>query len=253
MSENVKPRQAATVILLRRRAPMGFEVFLTRRPQGAPILGGVYCYPGGSVTREDSSPAMMQRCAGLPPESARKIIGAQCTPREATGFWVAAIRELFEEVGILLAVTASGAPFSIDQLGANHLANLHRALLDKSLTFAALLEMQGLYCALANLAYYSHWQTPAQVAMRFDTRFFVTALPDDQAPLENSYEVAHSLWLTPEGAMQLHERGSLPMIFPTFASLRTLADFDTLESVLKEYRVARTGPTLASAKASRNQ
>jgi len=250
VSEKIKPRQAATVILLRRAEANGFEVFLTRRPDGMPFLGGMYCYPGGSVTREDFSAAMIQRCAGLPGEAARRIVGAEFSPREATGFWVAAIRELFEEVGVLLAVTASGAPFTINHLEANRLADLHRALLEKSLTFPALFEIQELYCDLASLAYFSHWQTPAQIAMRFDTRFFVAALPDDQAPLESSYEVAHSLWLTPEQAMDRHERGELPMIFPTFASLRTLADFDTLENVLKEYRSAENGSNPATTKAS---
>ena len=253
MSEKVKPRQAATVILLRRAGPEGFEVFLTRRPDGMPFLGGMYCYPGGSVTRDDFSAAMIRRCAGLSGETARKIVGAAFSPREAMGFWVAAIRELFEEVGVLLAVTASGAPFTINGLEANRLAELHRCLLEKSLTFPALLEMQNLYCDLASLAYFSHWQTPAQIAMRFDTRFFVAALPNDQAPLESSYEVAHSLWLAPERAMELHERGDLPMIFPTFASLRTLADFDTLESVLKTYRGAENASKPTAAKLARRR
>jgi 8-oxo-dGTP pyrophosphatase MutT (NUDIX family) len=253
VNEKVKPRQAATVILLRRAEAKGFEVFLTRRPGGMPFLGGMYCYPGGSVTKADSSAAMTQRCAGLSPESARKVIGAEFSPREAIGFWAAAIRELFEEVGVLLAVGSSDARFKIDQLEVDGLEDLHRALLGKSLSFAALLKKQELYCDLARLAYFSHWQTPAQNAMRFDTRFFVAALPDDQAPLESSYEVARSVWLAPDQAMALHERGDLPMIFPTFASLRTLADFDTLESVLKEYRGAAASPRLEAAKASQRR
>jgi hypothetical protein len=71
--------------------------------------------------------------------------------------------------------------------------------------------------------------------MRFDTRFFLAAMPQGQTPLPTSYEVAHSVWLTPDRAVQLFSRNELPMIFPTFASLRALADFDTFESVLREY------------------
>jgi hypothetical protein len=103
------------------------------------------------------------------------------------------------------------------------------------------LESEDLYCDLTRLGYFSHWQTPAQTPLRFDTRFFVAALPPEQTPLETSYEVAHSLWLTPEAAMQLHQRGKLPMIFPTFAALRTLADFETLESALLEFKAVSSG------------
>ncbi|MGZ8500781.1 MAG: NUDIX hydrolase, partial [Candidatus Binatia bacterium] len=82
-------------------------------------------------------------------------------------------------------------------------------------------------------------QTPARFALRFDTRFFLAALPPGQTPLATSYEVAHSVWLTPDRALKLCHRGELPMIFPTFASLRTLVDFDTLESVLREFGLGK--------------
>ena len=104
MNTQVKARQAATVILLRASEPKGFEVFLTQRPDSMPFLGGKYCYPGGSVIKEDCSPPATARCTGLSPDQARKIVGAHFSPRQALGFWIAAIRELFEEVGILLAM-----------------------------------------------------------------------------------------------------------------------------------------------------
>lgn len=238
MSEKPKPRQAATVILLREAESKGFEAFLTKRPNDMPFLGGLYCYPGGSVSKEDFGERIACRCSGLAPEQARKIVGAQFSPRQALGFWVAAIRELFEEVGVLLAASdGGGGSLSPAQLA--RLPGKHKALLENSLSFADLLESEDLLCDLTRLAYFSHWQTPANSSLRFDTRFFVAALPREQAPLATSYEVAHSLWLTPDRAIQLHERGELPMIFPTFASLRTLADFETLESVSREFGIRR--------------
>jgi len=232
VSEKGKPRQAATVVLLRRAEPSGFEVLLTRRPDGMPFLGGMYCFPGGAVTKDDCAARTIERCRGLAAEQARKIAGAQFSPRRAQGFWVAAVRELFEEVGVLLAVKPSGV--AVEGLEAGGLREKHRALLDDSLSFLALLESEDLYCDLSSLVYLSHWQTPAQNSLRFDTRFFVAALPQEQTPLEMSGEVAHSVWLTPDLAMQRSSRGELPMIFPTFASLRTLADFESLASVMKE-------------------
>jgi 8-oxo-dGTP pyrophosphatase MutT (NUDIX family) len=235
MTDQTKPKPAATVILLRRAEPNNFEVFLTRRPDAMPFLGGKYCFPGGTMRKSDYQAGMLRRCFGLTPNQAREIIGAQFRPQEALGLWVAGIRELFEEVGVLLAVDDSGHRFSMDQGRARELADKHRRLLDQSLTFLSLLESENLRCELSSLVFFSRWQTPARFSLRFDTRFFVATLPDDQVPLATSYEVAHSVWLTPDRALQLFAAGELPMIFPTFASIRTLADFETMESVFKEF------------------
>lgn len=235
MNVQQSPRQAATVILLRPVSPNGFEVLLTRRPEGMAFLGGMYCFPGGTVRKEDCSPAMLRRCSGLKPQEAQKIVGAHFAPSEALGLWVAAIRELFEEVGILLAVNEAGKRWMPE--ASNKPAQAHAVLMEKSSMFQSLLEGAGLFCDAASLAYFSHWQTPAQFSTRFDTRFFLAGLPADQFPLPTSPEVAHSLWLTPDRALELFSKEQLPMIFPTFASLRTLADFETLDSVFREFRL----------------
>jgi len=234
VSETTNVRAAATVILLRPLESSGFQVFLTRRPEGMRFLGGMYCFPGGGVSKEDCLPRMMARCAGVTPQQARIIIGAQFRPQAALGFWTAAIRELFEEVGILLTVGDPGTSASIEAMPTHRLAEKHGALISKSLAFAELLESENLYCDASALVHFSHWQTPAQNSLRFDTHFFLAGLPPAQTPLPSSYEVIHSLWVTPDRAIQLFERGELPLIFPTFASLRTLADFETLESVFQE-------------------
>jgi len=225
------PQQAATVILLRPAQSRGFEVLLTRRPAAMAFLGGMYCFPGGALREEDCSDRMLARSRGLTPNDARAVVGAHFAPRMALGLWLAAIRELFEEVGILLATGAAGEPIRFDKA---RITEIHSALAVKTVSFQAVLERDNLLCDTARLAYFSHWQTPADVATRFDTHFFVAALPEDQTPLATSREVAHSLWLTPDRALQLFGKAELPMIFPTFASLRTLADFDSLDRVLKE-------------------
>lgn len=239
MSETRKPKPAATVILLRRAESDGFEVFFTRRPDGMPFLGGMYCYPGGTVSKDDFTPRMVERCSGLTPKQAKKILGAHYRPSEAIGFWIASAREVFEEVGVLFAVEESGAALTFDAGRSKRLAEKHAALLAKSIYFRELLESEHLMCNLAALDHFSYWQTPSQAAMRFETRFFIALLPDGQTPLATSYEVTHSVWLTPDRAMQLFTRGELPMIFPTFAALRTLADFNTLESVRREFGFGR--------------
>jgi 8-oxo-dGTP pyrophosphatase MutT (NUDIX family) len=232
-----KPRLAATVILLRPAGPSGFEMFLTRRPDGMAFLGGMYCFPGGAMGKEDFSAAMLRRATGLTPDQGQKIIGAEVSPSQTLGLWIAAIRELFEEAGILLAVNGAGKPVGPDGAAAGRLPEHHSRLLGKTASFLGILESEGLFCDLAALAHFSHWQTPAHVATRFDTHFFLACLPAAQSPLATSSEVAHSIWLTPDQALHRVGQNDLPLIFPTFASLRTLADFDSLESLFKEYRV----------------
>ena len=239
MIEIPKARQAATVILLRPGKAQGMEVLLTRRPDEMAFLGGMYCFPGGTVQKEDFSSAMLRRCHGFSPAAARKIIGAQFSPREALGLWVAAIRELFEEIGILLATTADGTVATMDHELSRSLAKTHSSLLSQHLSFRALLEAENLQCDTTRLAYFSHWRTPSQFKVRFDTRFFLASVPAEHSPLTTSPEVAHSLWLTPDCALQRFAQGTLPMIFPTFASLRTLADFDSVESLFAEFRPAK--------------
>lgn len=238
MTEAHKPKQAATVILLRQTESAGFEVFLTRRPEGMAFLGGVYCFPGGTVRKEDYTATMLRRCFGLTPIQARERIGAHFSPKEALGFWIAGIRELFEEVGILVAVAESKDQSALTPIRQNGLAELHTALVRKEQSFQSLLESTNLLCDASSLLYFSHWQTPSKQSIRFDTRFFLAILPDTQLPLESSPEVVDSLWLTPDRALQLLADNKLPMIFPTFSSLRTLADFDSLESLLREYNRA---------------
>ncbi len=188
------------------------------------------------MRKEDWSDRRLACSRGLTPADARAIVGAHFAPRKALGLWLTAVRELFEEVGILLATRTTGERLLLDQ---NRISEIHAALLAKTITFQTVLETEHLLCDTARLTYFSHWQTPADVAMRFDTHFFVSVLPEDQLPLAVSDEVVHSLWLAPDHALQLFGKDELPMIFPTFAALRTLADFESLDQVLREFQPRR--------------
>jgi 8-oxo-dGTP pyrophosphatase MutT (NUDIX family) len=230
MMAEMASKPAATIILLRRCKPRGFEVFLMRRPKAMAFLGGMYAFPGGTVRKEDCTPGVIERCYGLSAREARKILGAELAPSRAIGYWVAAIRELYEEAGILLAKRAEGNEALTQSFQAER-----EALLAKSLTFENLLKRKGLVCDLSQMAYFSRWETPRQLPIRFDTRFYLAPLPEAQTPLPNPSEIEEFVWLSPDRALTLSKREELPMIFPTFASLRTLADFDSLESLFAEY------------------
>ena len=227
---------------MRAAEPKGFEVFLTQRPDSMPFLGGRYCYPGGSVTKEDCSPPAIARCTGLSlikhARSSAPIL-VRAKPWDFGSRLFASFRRSRDSAR---RARSPASAFPTVARGAKNVVAMHDALLKNSLSFISLLESEELRCDLASLGYFLIGRPPLQVSQRFDTRFFVAALPPDQIPLESSYEVTHSLWLAPERAMQLHERGQLPMIFPTFVSLRTLADFETLESVLKEFHAGTVTP-----------
>ena len=235
MTEQSYPKNAATVILLRRQSGGGFESFMTRRPDQMKFLGGMYVFPGGTVRKEDCTEGVLKRCRGLTPQEAQNIVGPTLSPEICLGHWVAAVRELFEEVGILLCVTETGELLKMAEERRDRAAERRLALIKGEIDFQSFLESESLLCSLTQLAYFSHWQTLYEFGMRFNTRFYFAELPLDQEPLPNSQEVTHGLWLTPERSLQLCEQGKLPLIFPTFACLRRLADFDTLESLAAEY------------------
>lgn len=232
----IRAKRASTVIVVRPARGGGFEALLTRRPSGMGFLGGVYVFPGGTVRKEDCSGALAKRCHGMTALEAHKILREHLTPDLTLGHWVAGIRELYEEVGILLCITEDGKPIDMtDEVLKRRLDGKRAALLEDRLNFSELLESENLLSDLGRLRYFSHWLTPEEFSVRFDTRFYLALLPEDQTALGSSPEVAHSLWITPEDALRLYQNGELPMIFPTFASLRTLANFESLEDVLAEY------------------
>lgn len=240
MSPTANLHRALSVILLRPAQPQGFEVFIAHHPDQPPLLGERNSFPGGSIQKSDRTEAILRRCRGLSGEKARKILGAHLAPSEALGFWIAAIRTLFQDVGVFYAITENGEPAGLDAELNARLLQARTARRDGAQDFPALMERENLFCDAAKLAYFSHWQTAPDVSRGFEMRFFLAAMRDDQTPIASATERTHGSWLAPDRALQLFGRGELPMAFATFASLRTLADFGNVESVLKEFQRERS-------------
>ncbi len=238
MIQPASPKKASTVILIRPDIQGKFEVFMTLRPAEMKFLGGFYVFPGGSIRKRDYSEAMLNRCHGLSGVEAQRILGNQLSAELAMGHWVAGIRELFEEVGILLCVTEAGEPMDMtqDKLK-DRLAEKREALVQGSLDFPTLLKSEGLLCDLDRAVFFYHRVTPEMYSIRFDARFYLAQLPRGQSPLTSSEEVADGLWITPEQVLEASEKGDFPVIPPTTTSLRTLAAFDSWQSLCAEYRL----------------
>jgi len=226
MNWTAPPRHASTVVLVRPDEGRGFEILFTRRPRQMKFMGGFYVFPGGSVHDEDYSAAVAKRCRGLSADQARAILGGGLDPRCSVGHWVAGIRELFEEVGVLLCVTEPGADVDFRQAATRQRLEQKRSALAKDhLDFGSFLEAENLYCDLSRLVYLYHRVTPDIFPIRFDARFYLALLPAGQAPLDRSEEVAESLWLTPGEALAQAERADFPMIPATSYVLKNLAQF----------------------------
>jgi hypothetical protein len=236
MKKSYSSKNAAAVILLRPAVNGEFEVLLTHRSTGTKNHGGVYSFPGGSVKKEDCLAAILRRLRGISPTEARKIVGSELTPELSLGHWVAGARGIFEEVGVLLCTTEDGTSLEIGDFRVREeLAQERKALIDESKDFLTLLESKGLFCDAARLVYFSQWSVQEDSPTCMDTLFFLTLLPLDQPLLSGSQKTERCLWITPERALDLCQQGTLPLRFSTFASLRTLADFDSWEDIASEY------------------
>lgn len=231
-----RARHASTIVLVRPDENGGFEVLLTRRPRQMKFLGGFYVFPGGSVHKEDYSPTVLDRCRGLTPTEARRILGGSLESDVALGHWVAVVRELFEEVGILLCVTESGAPIEPrDGETKKRLETKRQALVKETLDFGTFLESEGLLCDLSRLVYIYHRVTPEIYAMRFDTRFYLASLPPYQTPLARSEEVTDSVWIQPDKALSRAYADGFPLIPPTTYVLDDLARTGSWEELQQRY------------------
>lgn len=227
------PRPAATVVMLR-DASQGPEVLLLRRHGLSDVLGGAYVFPGGKVDTRDSSQALQRHLDRTPAELHAQLQETDVDAHTASGLFVAAIREAFEESGILFAE------------GVRHpQAAAARALLQEGLGFEEVLARLSLRLQTDRILPWSRWITP-RVPMvtnkRFDTRFFVAAAPEGQQALHDNHEATESLWITPRTALERYWAGEIDMAPPQIMSLSFLSHFADVAAVLQQAR--RTCPPL---------
>ena len=209
----------------------GFEVFMLQRTHGAAFAGGMYVFPGGRVDATDGTDELEPFCDGLNDHQASAILQI---PHGGLAYWVAAIRECFEEAGVLLArdkKTNRLVAFNED-VTQKRFTQARRAVHDSSLNMIELCQREGLQLVTDSIHYVSHWITPVGEARRFDTRFFVADAPESQEPLHDSQETIASLWVKPQTALDKLARGELAMFPPTSENLKFLASYNTTTEVL---------------------
>ena len=242
---NTPIRKAATLLVARdavrgrAREPAGVELFMVRRP-GRGAFPNLHVFPGGKV--DDADDGLAPLCDG------RTDAEASAALQLAGGglrYWVAAIRECFEECGLLLANRAgranrAGGLFQPrDRSEAARFDAYRHQLATGGLTLPALLRREGLRLATDRVFYFSHWITPETAPARFDTRFFLAGSPPGQRAAADSRETRSGEWVTPRQALANHEAGVWQMIHPTLATLRAVARFANVEQLLGEVAAGR--------------
>ena len=229
MAEILIPRPAATVLTLR-EGKNGYEILMLRRNLNSDFVGGAYVFPGGGVDPADASDVAQQLSVGM--------TDASCSARlkideGGLAYYVACLRELFEEGGILIACDDQGHEVDVADRPLVDRLNRERTFVnDGSLRFVELLQREGLYLDLRNIAYLAHWVTPVGPPRRYDTRFFVTFSPVGQVAGHDDIETVASRWIRPVDALAMHARGELEMILPTIRNIEIVARFDTAQEVL---------------------
>ena len=234
----VHPRYASTAVLVRPEPNGGFEILLNRRPSEMRFLGGYYVFPGGTVHADDYSPTMLSRCRDLSGKKAQRILDGGHEPEEALGQWVAAFREIFEEVGLLLCVNERGETVQLDKSAEHQRIEVAREkIVSGELKFEQFLVAENLFCDLARMRYFDHWVTPEIYSMRFDTRFYIATVPDHQIALTRSEEVSHSLWIAAGDALTRMDRRNFPILPPTTTVLHRLAGLSSWERLRAEFKL----------------
>jgi 8-oxo-dGTP pyrophosphatase MutT (NUDIX family) len=220
---------AATIILIRDVSSVS-EVFMIKRATKS-NFGGAWVFPGGKVDNEDSENNILDYCQGLDDKQASSILSLN---EGGLGYWVACVRECFEESGVLLAYKENGHLFKPSLDEKIILNDLRRQLNDDSIVFIDILKKLNLRLALDRILYLSHWVTPKIESRRYSTRFFITSIANDQEAIHDGYEAVDSLWIKIEKALNDYEQGTFPIIMPTIKNLEAIAGYPSTLSILED-------------------
>ena len=225
------PRLAATLLLARDGAA-GIEVLMVRRHDASGFAAGAMVFPGGVVHAEDADPRLCARCQGL-----------DRLPPALASAGVAAIRETFEECGVLLARRAAGSPLAGAPIaGAAHadlVARHQTAVAAHAEAWLDMILAEDLEVACEQLVPFAHWITPESRPKRFDTHFFLAPAPVDQIAAHDAHEAVEALWVEPRALVAAADAGTYRLVFATRMNLLKLAASPTVEAALAAARAAR--------------
>jgi 8-oxo-dGTP pyrophosphatase MutT (NUDIX family) len=240
VAEILIPRPAATVLTIR-DTPKGYEILMLRRNLRSDFVGGAHVFPGGAVDETDAEAHDL--VVGLDDVAASRRLGVE---RDGLAFYVASLRELFEEAGLLIACDEHGDAVTFTQPGdLERWAALRRSINAGEIGFLELLREEGLRLDLRGVEYLAHWITPVGPPRRYDTRFFVALAPEGQVATHDAGETVADIWVRPNDALAAERRGEFEMIRPTIMNMEAVAHFEAAREVLAYARGLESIPTIA--------
>ncbi len=217
---------------------------MLRRARTSGFVPGAYVFAGGRVDMADGDEAAVATLTGLSAQAAADRLGLDVgASPSAAAYYVAALREAFEETGLLVGNRPDGAP--APSAGDDpEVERFRDRVLADEITFAQALDAMDVVVDATAVEYVAHWITPVQEPRRYDTRFFAAKVETVQTVLLHPAEMTHSMWLTPAAALGMHREGDLPMVFPTIKTLESLLDFGTADDALAAFRAQDIPPIL---------
>lgn len=230
-----KPFDAATVILVRSHPKESIQVLLVRRHEDQSFMPGVYVFPGGKLEKDDCNPDLAKLAQGSSKEDLCRQLGeSDLFLSKSLGFYFAAIRETYEEVGILPGLAKQNKQTKgLESLLKTNPAKYRSQLHGGSISFKDLSIKHNLKFDFELLRPYSRWITPLDKPVRFDTIFFITKLSDNQKARHDAIELTESLWISPLAALKRHQAKDLPLMPPTFKTLLELADYNSVDNLME--------------------
>jgi len=219
------------------------EVLMVRRNLKSDFVGGAYVFPGGAADLADGGAEAEALCAGRSDAEASALLGF---PSGGLAYWVAVVRETFEEAGLLLAERPEGPPLLIGDLQEEARFVAERAAVNAGTRrFLDLCREERLRLMAGDVHYFAHWITPLGASRRYDTRFFVAAAPPGQKAAHDAGETIAEEWISPRRALEGHRKGLFEMVFPTIRNLQAISRFATSGELLAATEgVSRSVPTI---------
>lgn len=234
----VKPRQAATVILVRQK-DQELQIYLLKRSPKSGFMAGNYVFPGGTVDLEDRDANFWKSHVDIEPESISSRSGGNLSVEKALYYGVAAIRETFEEAGVFLAHRKEQAKRDLERLNDMRMTSgLPKGWLRDLVTD------EGWTLQLTGFGRWAHWISPELMQRRYDTRFFMACMPRDQECTPDLIETMQGIWISPEKGLAGNFKGDIPLSPPTLVTLHELLKFSSLKALKNEMKTRTWGKAL---------
>ena len=231
--DNLMPSSS---LILIRDSNDGVEVFLMKRAQKS-NFGGVWVFPGGILEKLDQVISINDYCNGISETEAKDILN---NDSDSLPYWIASLRETFEETGALIANRYDNSHFIPTTKEAETLVDLRSDLLKGNIAFDSILKELGLKMALDRLVYVSHWITPKVETKRYTTRFFLTTFNEDHLLTHDGIEGTDSKWIGVEDALQANEAGTISLIMPTIKNLESISNYKNTADLIKAKTIVKS-------------